>query len=75
MADRAHLTAFKGTFAVLGVSYASEVCPISLRAFMTGWICVCWSIGGLMATGVTTGLNQLEGYWVSSVKPAAHGCP
>ncbi|KAH8807102.1 MFS maltose permease MalP [Xylogone sp. PMI_703] len=49
-----------GCFAVLGVSYASEICPISLRAFMTGWINVCWSMGGFVATGVTTGTNQLN---------------
>lgn len=53
-----------GCFAVLGVGYASEICPISLRAFMTGWINVCWSMGGFIATGVTTGTNQIQSNFV-----------
>lgn len=50
---------------MLGVSYASEICPVSLRAFMTGWVNVCWSMGGFIATGVTTGTNQVPGDYVS----------
>ncbi|KIN00655.1 hypothetical protein OIDMADRAFT_29739 [Oidiodendron maius Zn] len=55
-----------GCFAVLGVSYASEICPISLRGLMTGWINVCWSMGGLIATGVTTGTNKIQSSCVES---------
>lgn len=57
-----------GTFAVLGVSYASEICPISLRGFMTGWVNVCWSMGGFIATGVTTGTNQIMNNYVSVLR-------
>jgi hypothetical protein len=31
---------------------------------MTGWINVCWSTGGFIATGVTTGTNQIQSNYV-----------
>ena len=34
-----------GTFACIGEAYASEICPISLRAYLTGYVNVCWNIG------------------------------
>lgn len=34
-----------GCFACLGEAYASEICPIRLRAYMTGYVNICWNIG------------------------------
>jgi SP family general alpha glucoside:H+ symporter-like MFS transporter len=34
-----------GAFACLGEAYASEICPINLRAYMTGYVNICWNIG------------------------------
>ena len=41
-----------GVFSTLAEAYASEICPLSLRAYLTGWINVCWVIGGFVATVV-----------------------
>lgn len=53
-----------GVFATLGAAYASEICPLSLRAYMTGWVNICWGIGGFVATGVSTGTQRLPSVWV-----------
>jgi len=34
-----------GCFACLGEAYASEICPVKLRAYMTGYVNICWNIG------------------------------
>lgn len=34
-----------GCFACLGEAYASEICPIRLRPYMTGYVNICWNIG------------------------------
>lgn len=42
---------------------------------MTGWVNVCWSMGGFIATGVTTGTNQIQSNYVSFISngiAAAH---
>ena len=38
---------------------------------MTGWINVCWSMGGLIATGVITGTNKIQSSYVG-VSLASH---
>lgn len=43
-----------GTFACLGEAYASDICPIHLRAYMTGYVNICWNIGRYPLSPVLT---------------------
>lgn len=44
-----------GAFQTLSISYASEVCPLVLRPYLTTYVNMCWSIGQLIAAGVLRG--------------------
>lgn len=44
-----------GAFQTLSISYASEVCPLVLRPYLTTYVNMCWSIGQLIAAGVLSG--------------------
>lgn len=52
-----------GVYSTLAAAYASEVCPLTLRPYLTGWINCCWVIGLFMGTGVTNGTLQISGEW------------
>ncbi|KAL6711423.1 hypothetical protein ACN47E_004357 [Coniothyrium glycines] len=52
-----------GVFQTLAISYAADLCPTHLRAYMTSWINMCWVIGGLFSTGVLTGLMKDTSQW------------
>ncbi|KNG51979.1 general substrate transporter [Stemphylium lycopersici] len=52
-----------GVFQTLAISYAADLCPTHLRAYMTSWINMCWVIGGLLSTGILTGLMKNETQW------------
>lgn len=41
-----------GAFQTLTVSYASEVCPLVLRVYLTTYVNVCWVFGQLISSGV-----------------------
>lgn len=45
-----------GAFQTLTISYASEVCPLVLRIYLTTYVNVCWVIGSLIGSGVMRGL-------------------
>ncbi|KAH3686957.1 hypothetical protein WICPIJ_002055 [Wickerhamomyces pijperi] len=45
-----------GMFQTLTISYASEVCPLVLRVYLTTFVNACWIIGQLLASGVLRGL-------------------
>ncbi|KAJ2965887.1 hypothetical protein NQ176_g10404 [Zarea fungicola] len=45
-----------GIFAVMGPTYASEVCPLALRGYLTAYVNLCWVIGQLIGAGVLQGL-------------------
>ncbi|CDO96617.1 unnamed protein product [Kluyveromyces dobzhanskii CBS 2104] len=47
-----------GSFQTLCVSYASEVCPLVLRYYLTTYINFCWLIGQLIAAGVLKGCQE-----------------
>lgn len=51
----------EGVFATTGPAYASEVCPMVLRGYLTCYINLCWAIGQLIAAGVIYGLLDLNG--------------
>ncbi|KAH6857376.1 general substrate transporter [Alternaria rosae] len=52
-----------GVFQTLAISYAADLCPMHLRGYMTSWINMCWVIGGLLSTGILTGLMQNTTQW------------
>ena len=45
-----------GVFQTLTTTYASEVCPVVLRAYLTTYVNVCWVFGQLIASGVLRAL-------------------
>ncbi|RSH95847.1 hypothetical protein EHS25_000940 [Saitozyma podzolica] len=51
-----------GCFATLAEAYASEIAPLSLRGFLTGWMNVCWILGEL-ALGSILALSALVATW------------
>ncbi|GAB7354190.1 hypothetical protein MBLNU459_g4742t1 [Dothideomycetes sp. NU459] len=52
-----------GVFATTGPAYASEVCPLNLRGYLTCYVNLCWCIGQLIAAGVLYGLLKLDNQW------------
>ncbi|KAF7198503.1 Maltose permease MAL31 [Pseudocercospora fuligena] len=52
-----------GVFATTGPAYASEVCPLALRGYLTCYVNLCWCIGQLIAAGILYGLLDLHGTW------------
>lgn len=41
-----------GFFQTLAVSYASEVCPMALRYYLTSYVNMCWLFGQVFAAGI-----------------------
>ncbi|KAL2106096.1 hypothetical protein VUR80DRAFT_7303 [Thermomyces stellatus] len=52
-----------GIFQTLAVTYAADICPLSLRHFMTAWINICWVIGQLISIGILNGLIDRPDEW------------
>ncbi|KAI0018663.1 putative MFS alpha-glucoside transporter [Xylariomycetidae sp. FL0641] len=44
-----------GVFQTLTITYASEVCPVALRGYLTTYINCCWGIGQMIGVGVLMG--------------------
>lgn len=55
-----------GTYAVIAPAYASEVCPVALRGFLTGYVNLCFVMGQLIANGVCAGTQTLDTHWAYS---------
>lgn len=47
-----------GVFQTLTVTYASEVCPVVLRCYLTTYVNLCWVIGQFIASGVVKGMFE-----------------
>lgn len=43
--------------------YASEVCPLALRGYLTCYVNLCWCIGQLVAAGVLYGCLKIDNSW------------
>ena len=41
-----------GVFQTLTTTYASEVAPVKIRAYLTTYVNLCWVIGQLIAAGI-----------------------
>ncbi|CDR39500.1 CYFA0S03e04082g1_1 [Cyberlindnera fabianii] len=52
-----------GAFQTLTVSYASEVCPVVLRVYLTTYVNACWVIGQLIAACVLRGTLNMTTIW------------
>jgi SP family general alpha glucoside:H+ symporter-like MFS transporter len=52
-----------GVFQTLTTAYASEVCPVALRGYLTTYVNLCWGIGQLIAAGVLRSMLQRTDHW------------
>lgn len=52
-----------GVFQTITTTYAAEVCPVNLRAYLTTYVNLCWVIGQLLASGVLRGTLSLNSQW------------
>ncbi|KAI7551390.1 hypothetical protein D0864_03036 [Hortaea werneckii] len=50
-----------GTFQTLTTTYASEVCPVALRPYLTTYVNLCWVIGQFLSSAVLKGVSEETG--------------
>ncbi|CAJ2511213.1 Uu.00g068380.m01.CDS01 [Anthostomella pinea] len=56
-----------GCYVVIGPTYASEVCPMALRGYLTSYTNLCFVTGQLLGNGVTAGTQTLDTHWAYSI--------
>ncbi|CEJ89537.1 Putative General alpha-glucoside permease [[Torrubiella] hemipterigena] len=52
-----------GAFQTLTTTYAAEVCPLHLRAYLTTYVNLCWVIGQLLSSGVLVAMLARDDEW------------
>lgn len=52
-----------GVFQTLTTTYAAEVCPTHLRAYLTTYVNLCWVMGQFLASGVLRGMLSYDTEW------------
>lgn len=52
-----------GVFATMAPAYASEVCPMALRGYLTVYVNLCWAVGQLISAGVQAGFSENDTEW------------
>ncbi|KAL2195301.1 sugar transporter-like protein [Corynascus similis CBS 632.67] len=52
-----------GVFQTLTTTYAAEVCPTHLRAYLTTYVNLCWVIGQFIASGVLRAMLSRDDKW------------
>ncbi|KAI5362679.1 putative major facilitator, sugar transporter, major facilitator superfamily [Septoria linicola] len=52
-----------GVFQTITITYASEVCPIALRGYLTTYVNCCWGLGQLIAIGVIRSMFNRTDQW------------
>ncbi|KAJ6441722.1 sugar porter (SP) family MFS transporter [Purpureocillium lavendulum] len=52
-----------GIFQTLTVTYASEVCPVALRGYLTTYVNFCWGLGQEIGIGVIHAMLDREDEW------------
>ncbi|EIN04153.1 maltose permease [Punctularia strigosozonata HHB-11173 SS5] len=52
-----------GVFQTLTTAYASEVCPIQLRGYLTTYVNLCWGVGILLSSGVVKATLNINSDW------------
>ena len=59
-----------GIFQTLTTTYAAEVCPTGLRAYLTTYVNLCWVLGQLLASGVLKGTEGIDSSWAYRIRYA-----
>ncbi|KGY15953.1 hypothetical protein PABG_11203 [Paracoccidioides brasiliensis Pb03] len=52
-----------GVFQTLCITYASEVCPVALRSYLTTYVNFCWGLGQLIGIGVLKAMLPRPDEW------------
>ncbi|OAA37142.1 Sugar/inositol transporter [Beauveria brongniartii RCEF 3172] len=52
-----------GIFQTLTITYASEVCPVALRGYLTTYVNFCWGLGQEIGIGVIFSMLKREDEW------------
>ncbi|KAG7285762.1 hypothetical protein NEMBOFW57_008056 [Staphylotrichum longicolle] len=52
-----------GVFQTVTTTYAAEVCPTHLRAYLTTYVNLCWVIGQFIASGVLRAMLSRDDKW------------
>ncbi|KAF2859447.1 sugar transporter [Piedraia hortae CBS 480.64] len=52
-----------GVFQTLTITYASEVCPVALRGYLTTYVNLCWGLGQLIGIGVIKSMLHRNDEW------------
>ncbi|KAI0207006.1 sugar transporter-domain-containing protein [Astrocystis sublimbata] len=52
-----------GVFQTITITYASEVCPVALRGYLTTYINACWGFGQLIGIGAIVGNSWRKDEW------------
>jgi len=52
-----------GVFQTITTTYASEVCPVPLRAILTTYVNLCWVFGQIIASGVLRAMVERDDKW------------
>ncbi|KAH5583459.1 hypothetical protein HBI24_107860 [Parastagonospora nodorum] len=52
-----------GVFATMAPAYASEICPLALRGYLSVYVNLCWALGQLISAGVQSGFSGNSSQW------------
>ncbi|KAF2710695.1 sugar transporter [Pleomassaria siparia CBS 279.74] len=52
-----------GVFQTLTITYASEVCPVALRGYLTTYVNFCWGLGQVVGIGVIKSMLTRDDQW------------
>ncbi|KAJ6587619.1 MFS transporter [Mycena vulgaris] len=52
-----------GVFQTLTITYASEVCPVALRGYLTTYVNFCWGLGQVIGIGVIKSMLPRTDAW------------
>ena len=52
-----------GSFSTLAEAYTSEICPLTLRGYLTTYINLCWVMGRFISSGVLVGVEGITTQW------------
>ena len=52
-----------GSLQTLSTSYAAEVCPIPLRAYLASFVNMCWGMGIFLSSGIVRATLPIQSEW------------
>jgi SP family general alpha glucoside:H+ symporter-like MFS transporter len=50
-------------FATMAPAYASEICPMALRGYLSVYVNLCWAFGQLISAGVQSAFSDGSSQW------------